>query len=103
MDKPVLDLKTPYTTPPSPINDAFVDRSSPVAGVGTSIDINTTVITDGEKTSTLATFFKGISDNGTLMLDAVTVVSDGVNVDYFDIKRDTDTGLFGIGTAFLQD
>jgi hypothetical protein len=103
MDRPTLDLKTPCTKPPDPINIPFVDLASGGSVGVTAIDINTTVITDGEKKSTLATVFKKINDDGQLVVDAEALVSDGTNEASFDFEYDADAEVFGAGTAFLQE
>ena len=104
MDKPALNLKTPYTTPPAALSIPFVDLSTGLSAAATADPILTlaTRVTDGTHTATLSTLIRSISD-GKLALSADAQVSDGTQTAPFDFKYDDESGKFGAGTAFLED
>jgi hypothetical protein len=102
MDKPVLDLKTPYTTPPPPLNIPFVDLAQTLV-----LDLRMTQVTDGTNTGQLSDVLavsgkKNDAGKTPVELSSQVVVTDGKNEAPFDFQYDTTGQKFGTGTAFLQ-
>ena len=102
MDKPTVNLKTPYTTPPAPLSVAFVDLAAALVAATDPVLTLTTRVTDGTNTSTLGSLIKSVTEDHKLTLAADAQVSDGTQTAPFDFQYDADGKKFGAGTAFLQ-
>lgn len=104
MDKPVVDLKTPYTVPPPLLNVPFVDLAVNLPAVA-PLPILTlaTRVTDGINTSTLGSLIRAVTDDHKIAVATDVVFSNGADEKPFDFKYDEATSKFGAGTAFLQD
>jgi hypothetical protein len=104
MDKPVLNLRTLCTPPITPLKTPFVDLASTFATSELTDPILTlsTRVTDGERTATLGSLIKSVTEEHKLTLASDVEVSDGTQVAPFDFKYDEETEKFGAGTAFLQ-
>ena len=107
---PQLDLKTPMTKPPLPLNMPFVDAAqAATAGAAATIDINRTVVTDGTTVAYLSSIIKLVDpDQKKLVLDSAALVSttDANSKPIarpLDYKYDDDSDRLGVGTAFLQE
>ena len=112
--KTALDLTVDYGTKTPPISVSFSDPVDSLAG-STTLNINTTTITDGTNKAPLSNVFAAVNKDSQVVLNSILHVKDSdANTGDFTLKCDTagttngdgttnTAGVFGAKIAFLEE
>ena len=99
MGKPLLSLKTIFTSPPEPVapivSPPFVPAASGV------IDLRTATLYDGTDSVLLSQVF-AITPNANAAIKTDVYYTDGTVIAEFGYKYDLEVGKYAAGLAFLE-